>query len=153
MSHSSRAHPRPGRLVAGLAVLLALTLALSGCTGGTGADDARLDYEGSGHGTDRDTAVCDGDAHLTITAGVTDGLVVFRVLDGDGTEIFLRTVNAAFETENQALQGAEGPWGIEATRSESFSGFYGMSLDCEPDFAENGNTTDDGDFVRAPRHQ
>lgn len=114
-------------------VLAALALAaLAGCT--TKGADAAVEFDGSGNGVDMDSADCGGEGTLVGSGRVDEGEVTVRVLEG-AEEIFEETYTSEIALDGRAIDGGDGEWTIEATRSgdallEDFDGEYTFRLDC-----------------------
>lgn len=117
------------------ATLCLLALGLAGCAGDSGGS-AKVSFDGAGNGSHADEAKCDDEGTLIGSGDVDAGQVTVRVRDGDGRQVFSRTLDGGFNVESEKLTGASGDWEIAATRSsdsvldEEFSGDYTFRLAC-----------------------
>ena len=117
-----------------IALLLAV-LALAGCIGDSGGS-AKVSYDGTGNGVDRDSTECDSDGTLVASGQVDEGQVDVRVTDGDGRPLFSRQFDGGANLDAQSLDGENGEWTITATRTSDsilgspFSGDYAFRLSC-----------------------
>lgn len=110
-------------------------LGLAGCIGDSGGS-AKVAFDGSGSGSHSDRTDCDDDGTLLGNGQVDQGQVTIRVTDGDGRELFARTLDGGFNVESERLSGASGKWTLTATRmadgllQEEFSGDYVFRMTC-----------------------
>lgn len=103
---------------------------------GDAGGKARVSFDGTGSGSHDDETECDDDGTLVGSGQVDRGQVEIRVTDGEGNQLFVRTLDGGFNVESEALAGASGSWTLSATRmadgllQEEFAGDYSFRMTC-----------------------